>query len=170
MNRYFQTMIAAVLAIALMNLSPIADAGGRGGGGRGGGGGGGGSARTSVNRNNGASVNHNNNANVNRNNNANVNRNTNVNVNNNVNVNVNNNYNHGGYYGGGCCYHPIATAAAVTATVAVTAAVVGSIVNTVPASCVPVVVNGLTYQQCGSTWYQPQFVGSSTSYVVVAPP
>ena len=86
----------------------------------------------------------------------------------NDNVNVNNN--HGGYYGGGCCYHPIAAAAAVTATVAVTAAVVGSIVNTVPPSCVPVVVNGLTYQQCGSTWYQPQFVGSTTSYIVVAPP
>jgi hypothetical protein len=31
-------------------------------------------------------------------------------------------------------------------------------------------VNGLTYQQCGSTWYQPQFAGTSTTYVVVAPP
>ncbi|WP_216850444.1 hypothetical protein, partial [Granulicella sp. L46] len=48
--------------------------------------------------------------NVNRN--VNVNRNTNVNVNHNVNVNVHGGY--GGYYGGGCCYHPVAVAAAVT--------------------------------------------------------
>jgi hypothetical protein len=32
------------------------------------------------------------------------------------------------------------------------------------------VVNGITYQQCGSTWYQPQFAGTSTTYVVVNPP
>jgi hypothetical protein len=30
--------------------------------------------------------------------------------------------------------------------------------------------NGVTYQQCGSTYYQPQFVGGSTSYVVVNTP
>jgi hypothetical protein len=106
--------------------------------------------------------------NVNRN--ANVNRNTNVNVNRNVNVNVNNNYHGGGYYGGGCCYHPVAAAAAVTATAVVTAAVVGSIVHSVPPSCSSVIVNGLAYQQCGSTWYQPQFSGTTTTYIVVNPP
>jgi hypothetical protein len=98
--------------------------------------------------------------------NRNVNVNQNVNVNRNVNVNVS-----GGY--GGCCYHdyhPVATAAAVTATAAVTAAVIGSIVNTLPPSCTAVVINGFTYQQCGSTWYQPQISGSSTTYVVVNPP
>jgi len=107
--------------------------------------------------------------NVNRS--ANVNRNTNVNQNVNVNrnVNVNNNY-YGGGYGGGCCYHPVATAAAVTATAVVTAAVVGSIVNTLPPSCSTVIVNGLAYQQCGSTWYQPQLSGSATTYVVVNAP
>ena len=52
--------------------------------------------------------------------------------------------------------HPIATAAAVTATVAVTAAVVGSMVRTVPTGCVPVNYGGMIYQQCGATWYQPQ--------------
>ena len=46
--------------------------------------------------------------------NVNRNRNTNVNVNRDVNVNVHNDY-HGGYGYGGCCYHPVATAAAVTA-------------------------------------------------------
>ena len=28
----------------------------------------------------------------------------------------------------------------------------------------------LGYQPCGSTWYQPQFVGTTTSYVVVTAP
>ena len=32
------------------------------------------------------------------------------------------------------------------------------------------VVNTVTYQQCGNTWYQPQFSGTSTTYVVVNPP
>jgi hypothetical protein len=114
-----------------------------------------GSARTSVNRN----------VNVNRNANVNVNRN--VNVHRDVDVHV-----HGGYYGGGygCCYHPVATAAAVTAAAVVTAAVVGSIVHTIPPSCTSVIVNGFAYQQCGSTWYQPQFSGTSTTYVVVNAP
>jgi len=121
---------------------------------------GGGSARTSVNQGN---VNRNTNVNSNRNVNANVNRNVNVNVHHDVDV-------HHSYYGGGCCYHPVATAAAVTATAMVTAAVIGSMVNTLPPSCTVVMMNGLTYQQCGSTWYQPQFVGTSTTYVVVAAP
>ena len=66
------------------------------------------------------------NTNVNRN--TNINRNTNVNVNRDVNVNV-----HG------------------AATAMVTAAVIGSVVNTIPPSCSMVVVNGITYQQCGGT-------------------
>jgi hypothetical protein len=123
-----------------------------------------GGTRTSING--GGGVNRNANANVNRN--VNVNRNTNVNVNRNVDVNVDNNWNHGM---GGCCYHPVATAAAVTATVAVTAAVVGSMVHSVPATgCQTVVVNGLGYTQCGSTWYQPQYAGTQVTYVVVNPP
>ena len=114
------------------------------------------------------------NVNASRNTNVHANRNVNVNSNRNVNVNVDRDVHvHGGYYGGGCCYssyHPVATAAAVTATAMVTAAVVGSIVNTVPAGCSTVVVNGFAYQQCGSTWYQPQISGSSTTYIVVNPP
>jgi hypothetical protein len=122
------------------------------------------SANSSVNRN------YNQNTNVNRN----VNVNQNVNVNRNVNVNVNNGYRGGyyagGYYGGGCCYHPVATAAAVTATAVATAAVVGTIVDRPPAGCVTQVVNGLAYQQCGNTWYQPQMSGTTTTYVVVNAP
>jgi hypothetical protein len=99
-----------------------------------------------------------------------VNRNINANVNRNVNVNVHHDvYVHGNYYGGGCCYHPN-TAAVVATTAIVTAAVVGSRVYALPPACSVVMVNGFTYQQCGSTWYQPQFVGTSTTYVVVAAP
>jgi hypothetical protein len=88
----------------------------------------------------------------------------NANVNRDVDVHV-----HGGYYGGynnGCCYHPVAAAVAVTAAVVA----IGTMVSSIPPSCTVVMVNGLTYQQCGSTWYQPRFVGSTTSYVVVAEP
>lgn len=40
----------------------------------------------------------------------------------------------------------------------------------VPANCVPVIINGISYQQCGSTWYQPQYVGTTLQYVVVVAP
>jgi hypothetical protein len=89
----------------------------------------------------------------------------NVNVNRNVNVNVD--------HHGGCChngwdddFHPVATAAAVTATVAVTSAIVGSIVRSVPPGCVPVSYGGMVYQQCAGTWYQPQ----GTQFIVVNAP
>lgn len=113
-----------------------------------------------------------------------------INQNNNINVNVQGNH-HGGqgypppppYHGDhghdhdddwddwdDWDHHPFAVASAVTAGVVVTQAVVGSIVKTVPPQCVPVNVNGITYQQCGSTWYQPQYVGTTVQYVVVVPP
>jgi hypothetical protein len=97
-----------------------------------------------------------------------VNNVNNVNVNRNVNVNANGNYHGNDYHHGGWDddYHPVATAAAVTATVAVTSAVIGSIVRTVPANCVPVNYGGMIYQQCGTTWYQPQ----GSQYVVVRAP
>ncbi|CAM5627463.1 hypothetical protein ACFSUK_34715 [Sphingobium scionense] len=99
--------------------------------------------------------------------------------NNNVNVNVN----HGGnHYDGGHRdhydhhdrwdddwddhWHPVATAAAIS----LTAAAIGSIVRSVPPDCSTVIVNGISYSQCGNTWYQPQYAGSSVQYVVVNPP
>ena len=112
-----------------------------------------------------SNVNANKNVNVNRN----TNRNTNVNVNRDVDIDVDHHH-HGGYYGG-CCYHGgVGTAMAVTATAMVTAAVIGSMVNTLPSGCSTVIVNGFAYQQCGSTWYQPQIAGSSTTYIVVNAP
>ena len=110
--------------------------------------------------------NHNSNRNVNRN----VNRNTNVNVNRNKNVNVNVNVDRHH----GCCnhghYHPVATGLAVGAAVAVTAAVIGSIVNTLPTGCTTIIRGGVAYQQCGSTWYQPQYAGNNVTYVVIQQP
>jgi len=32
------------------------------------------------------------------------------------------------------------------------------------------VVNGITYQNCNGTWYEPSFSGSSVSYTVVNAP
>jgi len=73
-------------------------------------------------------------------------------------------------HGSACCYHPVATAAAVGAVAVTTAPVVGSVVHSIPPSCVTTVVNGVTYSQCGGTWYQPQYVGTTVQYVVVAAP
>lgn len=43
-------------------------------------------------------------------------------------------------------------------------------VTTLPPACSVVMMNGFTYQQCVSTWYQPTYAGSSVSYVVISPP
>jgi hypothetical protein len=161
MKHAFSTTHRAALALFIaagLTLAPLAQAAGnRGGGGHGGGHAGAAGARSKPQVNSSR-------ADV-RTNNVRSTSVNNVNVNKNVNVNVSNNR--------GCCnngwdndYHPIATAAAVTATVAVTSAVIGSIVNAPPPGCVPVNYGGYVYQQCGSTWYQPQ----GTQYVVIAPP
>lgn len=153
----------AVLVFSSIALAPLAEArdGGRAGGGqRAAAKAGGGGARQIDNSRRDVRSNNVRSTSVN-----NVsNRNTNVNVNKNVNVDVDRQ---------GCCgggwdndYHPIATAAAVTATVAVTSAVIGSIVRSVPPNCIPVNYGGIIYQQCGSTWYQPQ----GSQYVVINPP
>lgn len=148
-SRLIVTAVAACMTLA---VPAIADAA-RGGGhvaARGGGGGGGGRAQVNNTRADARTRNV---------------RNTSVNnVNVNRNVNVNANVDRRGGWDND--YHPVATAAAVTATVAVTSAVVGSIVHSVPANCVPVNYGGMIYQQCGSTWYQPQ----GSQYIVVNSP
>ena len=92
-----------------------------------------------------------------------VNRHAQVNRNVNVHRNINVDVDHRDHYRPG-------TALAVAGAVAVTAAAIGSIAYAIPPSCVTVVRAGATYQQCGSTWYQPQYAGTSMTYVVVAPP
>ena len=168
MMRPFGKLLPASLAaliLASFSIAPYADAaaarGGGGGGARaaGGGGaraGGGGGARQSAQVDNSRADTRTNNVRSTSVNNVNVERDVNVNVE--------------GH--GGCCggwdndYHPVAAAAAISAGVAVTSAVVGSLVQSVPPSCVPVNYGGMVYQQCGSTWYQPQ----GSQYVVVNPP
>jgi hypothetical protein len=86
-------------------------------------------------------------------------------------VNTHTSYNSGYYGGGGCCYHSgVGTAVAVAAAATATAVIVGSMVNTLPPNCTTIVANGVTYQQCGNTYYQPQFSGGNTTYVVVNQP
>jgi hypothetical protein len=103
------------------------------------------------------------------------NRNVNVgDVNCNVNVDrdldVHGNFN-GGYDRWG---HPIAAGAAVGVAAgvagAVTSAALGSTVAVLPLSCSTVVVNGVGYSQCGSTWYEPYYSGTTVEYMVVSPP
>ncbi|WP_313950177.1 DUF2092 domain-containing protein [Accumulibacter sp.] len=65
---------------------------------------------------------------------------------------------------------PGAPGVAIAAAAAVTAAEVGSMGRTLPANCVPYVHRGLTYQQCGGAYYQPQFSGGSLVYMVVDRP
>jgi hypothetical protein len=47
---------------------------------------------------------------------------------------------------------------------------VGTMSATLPGGCETVVVGGTTYEQCGSTWFQPQYQSNRTVYVVVPPP
>jgi hypothetical protein len=71
----------------------------------------------------------------------------------------------------GCCWGvgagivAGATAAAVASTYDY-----GDVVYALPPACGTTVVNGISYYTCDGTWYQPQFVGQSVEYVVVAPP
>ena len=102
------------------------------------------------------------NINTDRNFNSNTNVNRDWNADHNWNVDVDVDHGWGGYGWG--------AAAAGFAAGALTSAAIGSVVYSLPASCTAVVVNGITYQQCGSTWYQPQFVGSSVEYIVVNQP
>jgi hypothetical protein len=66
--------------------------------------------------------------------------------------------------------HPVARAAVVTTAAVATAVAVGTVVHSVPPSCSSVMVGNVAYQQCGNTWYQPHYSGSSVTYVVVNPP
>jgi hypothetical protein len=171
MMRPFGKLLPASLAALILtsfSIAPDADAAAARGGGGGGaraagggggaraGGGGGGGARQSAQVDNSRADTRTNNVRSTSVNNVNVERDVNVNVE--------------GH--GGCCggwdndYHPVATAAAVGSAIAVTSAVVGSMVRSVPPNCVPVNYGGMVYQQCGSTWYQPQ----GSQYVVVNPP
>ncbi len=100
--------------------------------------------------------------------NRNVNKNVNVDSNRNVNRNVNVNSHHDIDVDVDVDrrYHPVATGVAI----GVTAAAIGSVVYALPPSCTIVRVGAVSYQQCGSVWYEPRYVGGSVQYIVVGPP
>jgi hypothetical protein len=85
---------------------------------------------------------------------------SNVRVNRNVNVSrsVNVHYDRWG--------HPLAAAAAVTAT----AVAIGTVVSALPSRCSTLSVGAVTYQDCGGVYYQPVYQGNSVQYVVVNAP
>ena len=188
-----------IALMAVLTFTDFAEAQRRGGGGRGGGGmrgggfrGGGFSGRSAARPNihhrpstrpspgrgdfNRGNINRGNinRGNINRGNinTGNINR-GNINTGNiNRDINIDRDYDgRWGYYGDGCCYprHPIAAGVAVGAAAAA-AASIGSVVYTLPPSCTTTVVDGIAYNNCDGTWYEPQFVGTTTQYVVVEAP
>ena len=147
MTRMFRTATILVLALLITDAAALAQRNR-------------GNVRSSA-----RSSTHNTNRNVNRNTNVNSNRNVNRNVNIDRDIDVDIDVDRRG----GCCYHSGGGAFVAGAVVgaAVTAAVVGTRVTVLPPACTVVIVNGFTYQQCGSAWYQPQMSGG---YVIVTAP
>jgi hypothetical protein len=102
---------------------------------------------------------------------VNYNRNVNRNVNRNLNVDVDVHHEYGyGYHWNDHYYHPVARAAVATAAAVTTAAVIGAYYRSLPTNCVTIIRVDVTYYQCGTSWFQPTYVGSSVQYVVVAAP
>jgi hypothetical protein len=161
LSTYWKRALTVALIVgpmlALVSVDVEARGGGRGGGGGarhvGHGGGGGGVRTPRANVGGGGRDYHR--GDVNRRD-VNV-SNRNVNVNRNVDVDVDR---HWGYGGVG-----------VGAAVAVgTAVAVGAMVSTLPPSCTTVVADGVTYQNCGGTYYVPSYDGPNVVYEVVSPP
>ena len=145
MRRHVSLPVVGFVVASLLvggTLESLAQRGGRSGGGRGGGG-----NRTNVGNNVNTGDRY-------------------------TNIETDGDWNGGGCWGGscGCCHHPVAAGIAVGAAAAVTAAAIGSTVYALPSGCSTVIVNGITYNDCGGTWYQPQFVGTETTYIVVDDP
>jgi len=70
--------------------------------------------------------------------------------------------------------HPVAwgAAAGVAAgvTAAATSAALGTSVAMLPSGCTTTIVGGVAYSQCGSSWYQPYYMGTTVQYTVVNAP
>lgn len=78
----------------------------------------------------------------------------------------------GGYYGGyyrGYGY-PAYPGGGVAAGMAIGSTMTAASFNAQKSSCSMLVVNGTSYYQCGSTWYQPSYQGGNVTYIVVSPP
>lgn len=78
-----------------------------------------------------------------------------VNINRNVDVDVDR---HWGY--------PVGAGAVAVGT----AVAVGAIVSSLPPNCTTFVAEGITYQNCGGTYYVPRYDGPNVVYEAVSPP
>ncbi len=117
--------------------------------------------RHEVRREANTSINHNVNRNLNRN----------VNVNRDVNVDVDVHHDYHGYHDwDDDDFHPWAVAAVATTAAVATAAIIGSYHRSLPSGCVTVIRANVSYYQCGTTWFQPVYSGTTVQYVVVAAP
>jgi len=67
-------------------------------------------------------------------------------------------------------WHPAAGAAVWARAAGFTTVPIGSIAYTLAPTCTPTHVNTITYFQCGSVWFQPQFAGTTVTYVAVDDP
>lgn len=164
-------LIACLLVSGLLNAEPQrrGGGGGRAGGGAARAGGGAGRANGGVSANrdiSSSSIRSSQDVNRSVTRNGDLNRNVNVDRD----LDVHGNFN-GGYDRWG---HPVAAGAAVGVAAgvagAVTSAAIGSQVAVLPPSCSTVVVNEIGYSQCGSTWYEPYYSGTTVQYMVVEPP
>lgn len=146
-------VVGPILALVSVDIEAARGGGRGGGGGRHAAYGGGGGVRTPRANVGGGSRDFNR-SNVNH---RDVNVNRDVNINRNVDVDVDR---HWGYGGVG-----------VGAAVAVgTAVAVGAVVSTLPPSCNTFVADGVTYQNCGGTYYAPRYDGPNVVYEAVPAP
>ena len=65
--------------------------------------------------------------------------------------------------------NPVAASMAIGAVAVTTAAVIGSSYQTLPSGCTTVVMNGASYHQCGSAYYQQTMSGDQVVYVAANP-
>lgn len=89
----------------------------------------------------------------------------------NTNINVNVNKHGGGSHHHHHHYHHHDGIGGVAAGV-ITGLAIGAIVTaaSMPSGCTDVVIGGVAYRQCGSTWFQPYYQGTTVQYIVVNPP
>ena len=65
--------------------------------------------------------------------------------------------------------NPLAAGAVIGAMAVTTAAVIGSSYAALPPNCTVVNMNGVSYHQCGSVYYQQSWSGNDVVYVVAQP-
>ncbi len=67
-------------------------------------------------------------------------------------------------------YRPVAPVVGAPVAAAAAGLAIGATVASLPPACSNVVINGITYYNCGGTYYQRAYDGPNVVYVVVQPP